>query len=280
MTFFTAPTRLIRVLTLLGLCLPLLLQANVSVVAAGEQADVRLTSGHWPPYFDQDAPHQGLLSRIISLAFAQSGLEVRYEFLPWSRSLMMASRAPWQGSAAWSCRPALTGRFLYSQPLIPHNYVLFHRRSMPLEWQGLTDLQSLRLGLTQDYFYGRQVGDAILAGLLGVDVARSDEINFRKLAAGRIDLFPMEPAVGLKMLEELGLAAEITYHPRPIETNHLYLLLNRSDPASERLMTAFNEGLTQLRESGKLEQILAAGFTDLPARLKPTPAEMATTACP
>jgi len=227
---------------------------------------VRLTNGHWPPYMENTPPHYGVISHIVTLAFAKEDIPVAYGFFPWSRARMLAEKGLWDGSVAWTCRPELNKRFYFSDPIVAHNYALFHRTSMDFDWEEVKDLESYRVGLTQDYNYGEEFEEAVAAGTISADVTTSDESNFRKLAAGRIDLFPMEPAVGMGMLKKLGLSDKITFHTTPLQSDYLYLILSRRAPESERYLKAFNEGLSELRASGRLEELITTSLPDLPAR--------------
>lgn len=227
---------------------------------------IRLTNGHWPPYMENTPPHYGVISQIVTLAFAKKDIPVSYGFFPWSRARLLAEKGRWDGSVAWTCRKKLLKHFHFSDPIVAHNYALFHRTSMDFDWEDVKDLESYRIGLTQDYNYGEEFEEAVAAGTISADVTTSDESNFRKLAAGRIDLFPMEPAVGMGMLKELGLSGKITFHTAPLQSDYLYLILSKLVPESERYLEKFNEGLSELRASGRLEELITTSLPDLPAR--------------
>jgi polar amino acid transport system substrate-binding protein len=248
------------IVVLLACALALPLQANEAA------STIRLTNGHWPPYMENTPPHFGVISHIVTLAFAKEDIPVSYGFFPWSRARLLAEKGLWDGSVAWTCRRKLLRHFHFSDPIVAHNYALFHRTSMDFDWDDVKDLESYRIGLTQDYNYGEEFEEAVAAGTISADVTTSDESNFRKLAAGRIDLFPMEPAVGMGMLKELGLSDKITFHTTPLQSDYLYLILSKRVPESKRYLEAFNEGLSELRASGRLEQLITTSLPDLPAR--------------
>ncbi|MCG2580029.1 MAG: transporter substrate-binding domain-containing protein [Marinobacter sp.] len=240
-------------------------------LAPGLEADeppqsVRLTNGHWPPYMENTPPHYGVVSHIVTLAFAKHDTPVTYGFFPWSRARMLAEKGVWDGSVAWTCRPEMLKHFHFSDPIMAHNYVLFHRTNMDFDWDNVKDLERYRIGLTQDYNYGKKFEEAVAAGTINAEITSSDQTNFRKLAAGRIDLFPMEPAVGMGMLKALNLRDEITFHTTPLQSDYLYLILSRRVPDSERYLKEFNDGLNELRESGRLEALITTSLPDLPAR--------------
>lgn len=247
-------------------CVALFCALATSLQANEAHTGVRLTNGHWPPYMEKAPPHFGVISHIVTLAFAKQDIPVTYGFYPWSRAGMLAKKGRWDGSVAWTCRRELLKHFHFSAPIVAHNYVLFHRTNMDFDWNEVKDLESYRVGLTQDYNYGEEFEEAVAAGTISADITTSDESNFRKLAAGRIDLFPMEPAVGMGMLKELNLSDKITFHTTPLQSDYLYLVLSRRVPESERYLKEFNEGLSKLRESGRLEKLINTSLPNLPAR--------------
>lgn len=67
--------------------------AGLNLHAEETEPGLRLTSGHWPPYMEYNPPHFGVISHIVTLAFAKHDTLVTYGFFPWSRSLMLAQKA-------------------------------------------------------------------------------------------------------------------------------------------------------------------------------------------
>lgn len=253
-------TQVIRTLV----CLLLLSGFTQNAQATGTDPGIKLTNGHWPPYMEKTPPHYGVISQIVTLAFARKGIPVSYGFFPWSRAKRLAEKGLWDGSVAWTCRPELLENFHFSDPIVAHHYVLFHQTETDFDWKTVDDLKPYRIGLTQDYNYGNEFEKAVADDEIRTEMTTSDASNFRKLAAGRIDLFPMEPAVGMAMLKNLGLSDKITFNKTPLQSDYLYLILSRAVPANERYLQAFNAGLQELRESGQLKTLITRSLPDIP----------------
>ncbi|WP_305966839.1 substrate-binding periplasmic protein [Marinobacter salsuginis] len=242
--------------------------------AAANQETIRITTGQWPPYLDENRPDGGFLSQIIREAFASQDIDVEFSFFPWSRALALVKSREYQASAVWSCTAERKREFLYSAPILPYQYVFYHRQKMPLDWDSLSDLRGMNVGLTQDYSYGDTLSGAIESGLVNADVTTSDIANFRKLLLERIDLFPMDPIVGEAMLaEQLGPEAResLEFHPRPLRSALYHLPFSREDPEAGRLKRAFDRGLAKLRESGRYQEIIEKA---LKAHSSPAAAEI------
>ena len=232
--------------------------APLSLGADGEET-IRITTGHWPPYLDEERPGGGFLAQIIREAFANEDITVEFMFFPWSRALALVKTRSYQTSAVWSCTKERRSDFLYSAPILPYQYVFYHRQTMAFDWDSLSDLETMTVGLTQDYSYGQTLGGAIDSGLVNSDVTTSDLANFRKLLLGRIDLFPMDPVVGEAMIaEQLGpeARARLEFHPKALRSALYHLLFSRDDPEAGRLKRSFDRGLAKLRESGRYQEII------------------------
>ncbi|MGB4075810.1 substrate-binding periplasmic protein [Pseudomonas sp.] len=220
---------------------------------------VRLTNGEWPPYLGEHLPHNGVASRIVAEAFALQGIEVRWEFHPWARSLQLAERGQRAGSAVWLRSNERAAKFFISDPVVESGYYLFHRKGLSFDWAEVADLQGRRIVGTRGYDYGEAFQQAESAGQLRVNRVTSDETAFRQLLAGRVELFPMDKVVGFDMLHQHFSAAEraqLSFHPKPLRADSLHLLLSREVAGNAELLERFNQGLAQLRDSGKVAQYL------------------------
>ncbi|NGZ83784.1 substrate-binding periplasmic protein [Duganella aceris] len=222
-------------------------------VRAGET--ITLTSGEWQPYLSAQAPHYGPVSRIVSEAFALEGVTVNYVFRPWSRAYLEAVSGGANGTLVWSTAERDSDRmrrFYFSDVVFEGKSVFFYRKAF--QWDRRT-LVGVRLGGTAGYDYLFDSDPAITIDR----TAPSDELNFRKLAAGRFDVFPANLDSGRYILREemtAEQAAQITWDPKPYNITPYHLLLNKSNPSSQRLMVAFNKGLKRLKDSGKYAEYM------------------------
>ncbi|MNQ44763.1 Bacterial extracellular solute-binding protein, family 3 [compost metagenome] len=226
-------------------------------LAAAEE--VRLTNGEWAPYLGASLPHQGVASRIVEEAFALEGVKVRWEFYPWARSLHLAERGERAGTAVWMRSPERDKLFHVSDPVIETAYYLFHRKDRPFDWKQVSDLQRLRLGGAIGYDYGSSFQQAERQRHLKVQRLSNEEQGLRMVLAGRLDAFPMDKVVAFALLnDQFGSAerAQMSFHPHPLRSDSLHLMLSREVPGNAELMARFNQALALLRERGKVAQYL------------------------
>lgn len=242
----------------LSIVLLILLLVPSPVVLAGDT--IRLTTGHWPPYFGREFKHGGVGTRIVTEAFALEGIQVEYVYLPWKRGLDMAMEGAYAGAVGWRRTPERARVFEFTDPLIEVTEYFFHRLGESFDWVTLDDIGSLRVGVTNGYTSADMIRPVVEQGSGELDVASSDESGFRKLVQGRIDLFPCGEEVGYFILRTRfppGETELISRHPRPILSGDLFLLISRKNPRARELVARFNRGLAKLKESGLYEQYMA-----------------------
>jgi len=210
---------------------------------------ITLTSGEWRPYLSEQLPHYGVLSRIVSEAFALEGVTVRYTFRPWPRALAEAQQGTAQGSVVWSLGAPGSSRnrdFHFSDLVYEDNSGFFHRKDFAFTWSNINEIPlKYRVGGLAGYEYAFEK----LPGVR-IDRAPSDELAMRKLLAGRFDVFPSSLGVGMYVLR-------IAYHPGSFAKTRYHLILPRSLASSKRHLDLFNKGLRRLKDSGRYDQYLA-----------------------
>lgn len=216
---------------------------------------VRLAIGEWPPMLSADLEHYGFAARIVKEAFALEGMEVQYGFFPWKRSYEIARRGAWDGSAVWFRSPEREKDFYFSEPVVIGKYVFFHLKENAFRWKTIDDVKRMDIGATIGYYYGSAFEGAEKKKHIRVQRVHSDEQNFRKLLAGRIQIFPMDTHVGYHMLRKHfrpSDAQRITHHPQPLHEKPMFLLLSRRLKKNLRLMKIFDQGLRKLQKSGRV----------------------------
>lgn len=250
------PCRLSRRLFLLALLL-----AGTAVQA---QQTVRIGTGDWVPYIDQQRSDAGALARLVRAVFAEAGYQVEFSFYPWERNVLMLQQGALDAIMPYSCSPLREAYGVCSEPLVRGEVVLFHRRDLAFNWQRIEDLKPFRIGTTLGYSYGPQFDRAAQAGVLRIEQSSKEDTSFRLLELGRIELHPQDRAVGYAMLRRLypgKMPVAITHHPRYLNTEPLRLLFRKGDPQTQELLRLFNAGLQRFAERGELKRLQEALYS-------------------
>lgn len=248
-------------LTLLLRCWLMML---VGLMAHAEDRVVRVGTGDWVPYLDQNQADGGALGRLVQAIFQQAGYRAEFLFHPWDRNLLLLQQGGLDAVMPYICSEARQQISRCSDVVLRGEVVLFHRMDKDFDWQRLEDLQALRIGTSLGYSYGPVFDAAVQSGRLKVQQANKEETNFRLLLLGRVDVHPQDRAVGYAMLRRLLSADEqalITHHPRELNREPLHLFFHKDSPRGLELLRLFNRGLERFAARGELEALQQALYT-------------------
>ena len=121
------------------------------------------------------------------------------------------------------------------------------------------------VALSYVYWNKNREKEFYLSDPINADVTDSDKQNFKKLLAGRIDIFPSGLVNGYSILRKDFDASEsdlISFHPKPLSKTTGHLAFTRSSKNFENLLRIFNQGLAELKKEGlynKFRDDLLAG---------------------
>lgn len=238
-----------RILVLLGvLCL-----SSLSVA----EEKIRLTTGEFPPFTSQNLKHNGVITRIVTEAFALEGVTVEYGWYPWKRAYSQAKEGSWNGSSYYKKTPEREKDFIYSDVLTTAEYVFFHKKDFSFDWNDFQDLSGIPIGGTLGYFYRELFSPLEKTGILDVQWTSDDKSNMGKLLKDRIRIFPSNLDATYYLLHKEFTPEEvsnITHHPKTLSDHGSFLILSKKIKENVRFMKLFNRGLQRLKDSGKYDQ--------------------------
>jgi len=226
--------------------------------ASFAQNVVRLTNGEWPPFQSKNAlKHHGVLSRIVTEAFAAQGIQVKYGFFPWKRALNYAKTGVWDGSVGWAWNRAdFVDAFYFSDPILTVPKALFYLKKQPVKWETMDDLAGLTIGVTDGYTYGVEFDKAREDGVFEVQEVSTDLQNIHKLLFGRFDAFAMGIDVAYYLLHKNFLPDEIekvAYWPKPLTVSEMCVIFPIKNKNSPFLIRTLNRGLDELKKGGRID---------------------------
>ena len=146
--------------------------------------------------------------------------------------------------------------FFYSDPVLKEEFVFFHLKSSPFDWQKISDLSGYTLGGLLGSSYGKAFDDALKAKQIQADFVPNTQLNFLNLLAGRVDAFPLERSVGLASMRNLlspEQIEQIHYHPTRLLQNNSFLLLPKTLAGSQTILADFNRQLAIFRKDGRYQ---------------------------
>ncbi len=219
------------------------------------------SNGNASPGWSKYSKNNGYILHIVEEAFNYSGIEIEIIWLPWKRAFENARKNKIDSTCCWFYVEERTKDFYYSDPVVVETQVFFHLKSYNFNWKSIDDLKGIIIGGDIGFNYGEEFEEAEKSGKIVMKRVPSYGQNLKKLIAGRIQLYPAAPITAYDHMRSLFPSKTIdlvTYHPKQILKKKLHLIIsNRMEKKRAfRLLTLFNEGLNELFESGKYDEIL------------------------
>lgn len=227
-------------------------------LSSANAADVlNLAIGEWAPFTSEKDPKAKLLESVVTEAFKLEGVEVKYSYFPWKRSSSMVEDGSSDGSFPWGRTAEREATFVYAKaPIMTDESVYFFPKNSGFDWKSLDDLKKYRVGVTIGY-----KNEAIYRSRgIVADAVPQEEMNFKKLAAGRLDVYETSKEVGYSLIAKYLSAEEaklITHHPRVAEQSDYYIIFSKKNPKAKIYADKFDAGLAKLKASGAYAKIFA-----------------------
>ena len=221
---------------------------------------IKLTSNEWCPFVcDPAGGYEGYMVEIVREALSLHGHSVEVELMAWQRGIQFAREGRLHGvigTDEWE-----TPDLLLSGPVAIYREVAAFRPGEGVPYAELETRNDLRVGGAHGYDYSYPVDNYIQRNAADEDLIQLLktenylEQNLRKLLANRIDMVPEERSVMQYNLHQLGLedAVELTMDE---ESFGLSVGFNPDHEHASTYAEHLEQGIAQLRESGRLAEIL------------------------
>lgn len=219
-----------------------------------------ITVSEYPPYHSKDLPSFGINAQIVTAAFESQDVEIEYiQMSTWKEAFDYAAQGKADAAALWEYNQAHKQDFLISDPVYKISAHFFYNRKMDFDWRRVSDLKGYNISALIGGYYGDAFEAAEKTQEIKVVRVYDEVENVKKLVDGSIDLAPLYITSFNYVLKTQGLGdrrAEFTYHPKPLFTNSVHLLMPKANPQSQYNMVLFNEGLKVIKANGALQSIL------------------------
>jgi polar amino acid transport system substrate-binding protein len=212
---------------------------------------IYFASLEWPPYTGKELPDQGISTLVARSAFAAVGYEIRVDFYPWARTLMVARESEkYAGYFPEYYAEKIEKDFIFSDAVGESPLGFAERKSNPVSWRSLDDLRCIKdIGTVRGYVNTEEFDKMAANGGLDIDPVTDDATNLRKVAAGRIRMAVIDRYVMQYILStNNSLNREkniLQFNSRLLENKKLYLCFHKARNG-EHLAAIFNNGLKKI----------------------------------
>jgi len=216
-----------------------------------------IATGELPPYVSE-IKNESFLTEVLHEVGREMGVNFVFKFMPWKRcELALESHEAW-GAVPYVQIPERDKKYYFSEKLLNRQSKFFYYspdgKQKQIPYAELSDLKGYIIGGVRGYYYEQ----TLLQAGLHVELVTTDELNFRKLKAGKVDLIPSDEVVGFYIIRkryprEVGNFFMLS---KPLDELTDHLMTSKNYPDTQRLLTRFNAALKKIKENGVYQRIL------------------------
>lgn len=233
-----------------------LLCASLSGAGAQEHQRWQLVADIIPPYQNDLAADQGVLSQLVLAALQQQQVPAEVVLESWP-SVKKHAAEPHHASFFWLRDLELEKNWFFSEPLFKLTTYLVTRQDITQQFSRLDELRPYRLALTEWASYGDKFDR--LKPELKLRLQVSDHQSMQALLKGEVDIALMDPVIAHLLLSQLDDSSRQKVRLQPLTgltAQDVYLVCSRNYLPCFEFMQKFNKGWQHLRDTGVLEQSL------------------------
>ena len=238
----------------------LMLSVCVFGYAATGAAEMTLiiATGENPPYVSE-RPEESFLTDIFLEVAKEMGVMFDFQFMPWKRCEASVEELKAWGAIPYISTPERQKKFYFSEELFYRQSKFFayspDGRHQQIPYAALSDLKGYKIGGVLGYYYEQP----FLEAGLDVDFVPTEEQNFRKLNAGRVDLIPADEVLGWHLIKTLfppKEAGNFFTLEKPLNESGIFLITSKRYPDAQNLLANFNSALRKIKENGVYQGVL------------------------
>lgn len=218
------------------------LSANPAVTILIDEADA-------PYMYAVEGKPNGIYPALIHAAFKAMRVPVNLEARPWKRALAMLDKGE-AGLVGLYKNAEREARYDFSEPVYVERLLVYTARGKAFDYLDVTSLKGLRVGLRRGWNYGQNLERTTIELLEEVD---TDEQNFKKLKAGRLDALICTQGAGAKLAAKYDAVASAI----PFSEGITYLAFHKRHGKAQ-LLKDFSTTLAVMRKSGEFLRIVQA----------------------
>jgi len=205
----------------------------------------------------------GYVLQLVTAAFRATGYKVKYHYLPWQRGYKDSAEGLYDATAFYVCTDERKKLFSCSSSAVSQDRFIFFRKASAKKpkWNKLSDLRDVTIGLTLGYFYDKDFFELSKVKKRNITLSpvKTDIQNMKKLASGKIDLFPLDKNVGLYLMRERLSDVErkmIAYDDQVIFNQTAHILFPKRSKNSSKYRNAFDKGMRIISNNGIKDKII------------------------
>ncbi len=239
-----------------------LLMMSVLSYGAFARDTIKLSEDPWDPYtlgHEGETPTGGIAVELMNEIFKRVDIATDMKLFPWERCLAQMKTGK-RDALMLLTKNAERELFLdYSEVIMTDNDLIWYRKSSqnnPADWVEFSDLKNYVIGESAGYNYGDVYSAAREKHKFIIDKARTDLLNFRKLQAGRIDIFICnETAAKAIFKNNPYLQGRFLAASKSLKTVEFHMAFSKESPL-KGILPQVNQAIQEMKSDGTIERIL------------------------
>ena len=218
----------------------------------------KLVCDIWPPYqiMSIDGVHGYSVSVVEAVYDRLNKPHPSVDSFPWKRAMDMVMHDRAIGIFSANHTPERAMYMHYpSEPLIVSPWVIWTRGGRV---ESLDDLRGKTIGVVLGYSYTDEFWDFI-EKYCNVEAVHSDEVNFVKLDAGRLDAVIAEYGNGYYLVTSKGMKNIVPNMGVVVKEDGLYVAFNR-ELVSQSFVDDFSRELVEFKKTDQYRSLLRKYF--------------------
>jgi polar amino acid transport system substrate-binding protein len=213
----------------------------------------------YPPYtLESGGVVSGIGADLLVEAGRRAGVDIVVKLLPFARienELKRGAASHVACAYAFSKTPEREAYMLFGTvPQSVTRYVLYAKSNKGGAYTGVNALQGARIGVRLAFRLPDAIKQMGEVGSLTLDAVNDDELNFRKLALGRLDFVLTNQDVGESMIRRLQLTDVHALRPAVAEFP-TYVVFNKALEQAPAWRNAIDRGLQAVRTDRSEQRI-------------------------
>ncbi len=228
----------------------------LSIQIYAQEKSFNLVSVEYPPLIGEDLPGNGWTMDVARAALEPQGYRVSIRFVSWPRAVHDSKIGTYDGLYLPLKNREREADYLFSEPITQVKTGFLKLKNIHIRYVKLEDLNKYTIGTLCDYSYSPEFD---MANYLKKEEVCREDLNFRKLLSGRIDLMAVHIPSAEYLMNSVLTEEEISkieFMDPPLSVSSLYLAVSRVLPDAEQRIRDFNRGLERIRADGTFGKIL------------------------
>jgi polar amino acid transport system substrate-binding protein len=233
---------------------------SISTSPIFAQDNIEIGTSYFPPYCyrDENGVISGFATEMIEDIFNQMEITYQISAFPFIRALYSLENNKIDALYTILRNENRENKFYYpEEPIIDTNWVFFISKEdeNSLQFESIDDLRGKKIGLVKGSRYTKEFRDFIEEEQ-NFDEIANNELNFSKLAFGRVDYVLDEYNAGMKRIKKLGYDEKIIpLRDHPLFSQPIYIIF-RKELENTPLVVHFIELLREYKTTNRYQILL------------------------